>query len=78
MILFILVEAGSPVSNGVSSDANDTQSLHGTIKSGATSGWINALAGGGALPGVSAQSTLSRKSGNEVFVSEFIDEIFLL
>ena len=62
----ILVDAGSPISNGVSNDAMDTQSLHGTTKSGTASGWINVLAGGsGSVPGVSGQSTLSRKSGNK-------------
>ena len=48
------------MSNGLNHEANDTGSLYGTTKSGATGGWINAVAG------VSGQSTLSRKSGREI------------
>jgi hypothetical protein len=53
--------------NGLNHDTSDAASLYGTTKSGAPTGWINALAGGGgAAAGVGGQSTLSRKSGKEI------------
>ena len=65
----ILVDIGSSIPNGLNNEANDAASLAGTTKAGA-SGWTNALVTGGA-PGVSGQSTLSRKSGKEILTHPF-------
>ena len=71
-LLSILVDIVSSIPNGVSSETVDSASLHGTTKSGATSGWINTLtSSSGTMAGISGQSTLGRKSGKEI-IDEFI------
>jgi hypothetical protein len=68
---FILVDVGRSISNGLNNEANDATSLAGTTRSGAPTGWINVLATGPTAPGVSGQSTLSRKSGKKHPVDHF-------
>ncbi len=52
------MDIGSSIPNGLNNEINDTASLYGTMKGGG----INPLGG------ISAQSTLSRKSGKEQLI----------
>jgi hypothetical protein len=66
-VVLYLVDVGNSVPNGLNNEGNDAGSLYGTTKSGPPTGWVNALASGStAAPGVSGQSTISRKSGKEI------------
>ncbi|CAF0765748.1 unnamed protein product [Adineta ricciae] len=57
------IDASSSIQNGLNNEASDVASLYGTGKGTASTGWMNTLAGNAAVaPGVSAQSTISRKS----------------
>lgn len=63
-IFLFIVQLDNALTNGhYSNEASDTSS-----KTGAPSGWINSLAGGGGVvAGVGGQSTISRKSGKKMF-----------
>ncbi|CAF3028596.1 unnamed protein product [Rotaria sp. Silwood2] len=74
------IDSSNSMQNGLSNEATDAASLYGTTRGGATTGWINALAGStaGAVQGVSGQSTLSRKSGTSAKNTDKSNDVRIL